>query len=61
MGSWHSGVRSVVGDGAVVEGTVERCLVWDGAYVGPDEHLVECARAGSRTEPLTVAVPVSRD
>jgi NDP-sugar pyrophosphorylase family protein len=49
-----SGGRSVIGEGAVVEGTVERCVVWDGAYVGPDEHLVEVIRAGTREEPLTV-------
>ncbi|HET7303646.1 MAG TPA: sugar phosphate nucleotidyltransferase, partial [Segeticoccus sp.] len=36
-----SGGAGVVGEGAVVEGRVERSVVWDGAYVGPDEHLVE--------------------
>lgn len=56
-----SGGRSVVGDGAVVEGTIERCVVWDGAYVGPDEHLVECVRAGSPAEPLTVPAPLNQD
>jgi NDP-sugar pyrophosphorylase family protein len=49
-----SGGRSVVGDGAVVEGTLDECVVWDGAYVGPDEHLVRCVRAGTREHPLTV-------
>jgi hypothetical protein len=46
--------RPVVGAGAVVEGTRDRCVVWDGAYVGPDEHLVQVVRAGTRTEPVTV-------
>jgi N-acetyl-alpha-D-muramate 1-phosphate uridylyltransferase len=49
-----SGGASVVGEGAVVEGTIERCVVWDGAYVGPDEHLVEVVRAGDRSRPVTV-------
>jgi NDP-sugar pyrophosphorylase family protein len=50
-----SGGASVIGEGAVVEGSVERCVVWPGAYVGPREHLVEVVRAGSRHQPLTVA------
>jgi MurNAc alpha-1-phosphate uridylyltransferase len=49
-----SGGRSVVGRGAVVEGMVERSVVWDGAYVGPDEHLVGTIRAGTREQPVTV-------
>lgn len=49
-----SGGRSVVGAGAVVEGLVERCVVWDGAYVGPREHLVDVVRAGDRSRPVTV-------
>lgn len=49
-----SGGESVVGAGAVVEGALERCVVWPGAYVGPGEHLVEAVRAGTRTDPLTV-------
>jgi N-acetyl-alpha-D-muramate 1-phosphate uridylyltransferase len=54
-----SGGASVVDPAAVVEGTVERCVVWDGAYVGPDEHLVEVIRAGTRTHPVTVATPLT--
>jgi N-acetyl-alpha-D-muramate 1-phosphate uridylyltransferase len=50
-----SGGRSVVGDGAVVEGRIERCVVWDGAWVGPVEHLVDAVRAGTRHAPVTVA------
>ena len=49
-----SGGRNVVGDGAVVQGRIERCVVWDGAWVGPGEHLVEAVRAGTREAPVTV-------
>lgn len=49
-----SGGVSVVGEGAVVEGTVERSVVWDGAHVGPDERLVDAVRAGTRSQPVTV-------
>ncbi len=49
-----SGGASVVGRGALVEGGIERCVLWDGSYVGPAEHLVECIRAGTRDEPVTV-------
>jgi hypothetical protein len=49
-----SGGASVVGPGAVVAGTLERSVVWPGAYVEGDEHLVEVVRAGSRQRPLTV-------
>jgi NDP-sugar pyrophosphorylase family protein len=38
------GGASVIGEGAVVLGTVERCVVWDGAVVGPREHLVDAIR-----------------
>jgi NDP-sugar pyrophosphorylase family protein len=50
-----SGGQSVFGEGAVVDGTVERCVVWDGAYVAPGEHLVEVIRAGTRENPMTVS------
>ncbi|HSJ45170.1 MAG TPA: sugar phosphate nucleotidyltransferase [Euzebyales bacterium] len=53
-----SGGRPVVGEGAVVEGSVERCVVWPHAYVGPDERLSECIRAGSRSDPVTVFAPL---
>jgi hypothetical protein len=49
-----SGGRAVIAPGAVVLGRVERSVVWDGAYVGPDEHLCDCIRAGTRAAPLTV-------
>ena len=44
-----SGGASVVADDAVVEGTVERCVVWPGSRVERGEHLVECVRAGGLT------------
>lgn len=44
-----SGGASVVGEGAVVEGTLERCVVWPGSRVGPGEHLVDAIRAEERT------------
>lgn len=50
-----SGGRSVVGAGARVDGTLERCVVWPGAAVTAGEHLVECIRAGTPDAPLTVA------
>ena len=53
-----SGGRSVVGAGATVEGCIDRCVVWPGAFVGPDEHLVECIRAGTRADPMTVTAPL---
>ncbi len=40
-----SGGESVVGPGAVVEGRIERCVVWAGAVVAAGEHLVEAIRA----------------
>jgi MurNAc alpha-1-phosphate uridylyltransferase len=48
------GGRSVVGAAAVVLGAIERCVVWDGAFVGPQERLVEVIRAGTRDAPVTV-------
>ncbi len=44
----------VVGAGADVQGRLTRSVVWDGAWVGLDEHLVDSVRAGSRAEPVTV-------
>lgn len=44
-----SGGRSVIGDGALVEGTVERSVVWPGSRVRPGERLVDAIRAGDRT------------
>jgi hypothetical protein len=49
-----SGGASVIGAGARVEGTVERCVVWDGAVVRAGEHLVGVVRAGTPASPVTV-------
>ncbi len=48
-----SGGESVVEDGARVEGTLDRCVVWAGARVHAGESLSCCIRARSR---LTVLV-----
>jgi MurNAc alpha-1-phosphate uridylyltransferase len=48
------GGRSVVDPSAVVEGEVERSVVWDGAHVAAGERLVEVVRAGTRLHPVTV-------
>jgi hypothetical protein len=48
-----SGGESVVGPGAIVEGTVEESVVWPGAYVRREERLRRAIRAGDR---LTVLV-----
>lgn len=50
-----SGGATVVGRGARVEGTAERCVVWDGATVDADEHLVGVVRAEGGGRRLTVA------
>jgi MurNAc alpha-1-phosphate uridylyltransferase len=42
-----SGGESVIGEGAVVAGTVDRCVLWPGAVVAADEHLVDCIRTSS--------------
>ncbi|MGL5859437.1 MAG: sugar phosphate nucleotidyltransferase [Angustibacter sp.] len=49
-----SGGHSVLGTGAVVEGTIDSCVIWDGAWVGPHEHLRQVIRAGTRERPVTV-------
>lgn len=41
---WLSGGASVIGDGAVVLGSVERSVVWPGAVVHAGEHLVDAIR-----------------
>jgi NDP-sugar pyrophosphorylase family protein len=49
-----SGGASVIGSGAVVNGTTDRCVIWPGAVVRAGEHLVEVVRAGTAHAPLTV-------
>jgi GTP:adenosylcobinamide-phosphate guanylyltransferase len=54
----RSGGQSVVGDGATVNGRIERCVVWPGANVDAREHLVEVVRARHRNgHKVTVAAP----
>lgn len=48
-----SGGRTVVGEGAVVDGGAEECVLWPGTRVGPDEHLWRAIRA---REDVTVLV-----
>lgn len=43
-----SGGESVVGDGAQVEGRIDRCVVWPGAVVVDGEHLTDAIRADKR-------------
>lgn len=47
-----SGGETVVGDGAVVEGSARRCVLWPGSTVHPHEHLVDAIR----TPTITVLV-----
>jgi CTP:molybdopterin cytidylyltransferase MocA len=44
-----SGGESVIGAGAVIEGSVTRCVVWPGARVERDEVLVETIRTPRST------------
>jgi N-acetyl-alpha-D-muramate 1-phosphate uridylyltransferase len=44
-----SGGASVVGRGAVVDGDIERTVVWDGAQVYASEYLVDAIRADRQT------------
>jgi molybdopterin-guanine dinucleotide biosynthesis protein A len=53
-----SGGESVIGANAVVDGTVDRCVVWPGATVHPGESLVEVVRARDLSgADLTVPAP----
>ena len=44
--------RSVIGAGAVIDGSVRDAVVWPGSQVGAGESLIGAVRAG----PLTVVV-----
>ncbi len=46
--TWSDGVP-VVGEGAVVRGTITRSVVWPGSTVALGEVLVDAIRAGTRT------------
>lgn len=47
-----SGGESVVGEGAVVDGTIDRCVLWPGAVVHTGEHLTKAIRADEATTVL---------
>jgi MurNAc alpha-1-phosphate uridylyltransferase len=49
--------QAVVGEGAIVHGRVTRGVVWPGAYVAPNEHLVDAIRAANG---VTVPAPPLR-
>jgi MurNAc alpha-1-phosphate uridylyltransferase len=49
-----TGGESVVGPGAVVDGSIRRCVVWPNAAVRAHEHLVDVIRAGTPDDPVTV-------
>lgn len=49
-----TGGGSAVSPGAVVRGALERAVVWPGAVVEADEHLVDAVRAGTAALPVTV-------
>ncbi|HVL90168.1 MAG TPA: sugar phosphate nucleotidyltransferase [Actinomycetota bacterium] len=40
-----SGGRTVAGEGARILGRAERCVLWPGVTVGPDEYLTDAIRA----------------
>lgn len=44
-----SGGASVIGEGAVIEGVVERCVIWPGERVEASERLVDAIRGDGRT------------
>lgn len=47
-----SGGRSVVAEGAVVDGEIERCVVWPGGVVRSGEQLVDAIRCDRRVTVL---------
>ena len=47
-----SGGASVVGEGAVVDGRIERCVLWPGVQVHRGESLVDAIRCDDRTTVL---------
>ncbi len=57
----HAPGGTLVEPGADVVGTLERAVVWAGARVGPDEHLVDAVRAGTAADPVTVDAGTARD
>jgi NDP-sugar pyrophosphorylase family protein len=49
---WASGGETVAGDGAVVEGTAARSVLWPGTRVAAGERLVDAIRASDRVTVL---------
>jgi hypothetical protein len=47
-----SGGVTVVGEGAVVDGVAERCVLWDGVRVSAGEVLVDAIRASNEVTVL---------
>jgi len=47
-----SGGESVVGDGAVVDGSIERSVIWPGAHVRSEEVLTDAIRCDDQTTVL---------
>jgi NDP-sugar pyrophosphorylase family protein len=47
-----SGGASVIGDGAIVDGEITRCVLWPGAVVRRGESLVDAIRCDARTTVL---------
>jgi hypothetical protein len=39
-----SGGHNVIGSGAIVDGTIERTVLWPGVHVASTEHLVDAIR-----------------
>ena len=46
-----NGGQSVIGEGCVVDGSIERCVLWPGVHVASKEHLSESIRA---TDDITI-------
>lgn len=55
-----SGGASVIGEGAVVLGEIERCVLWPGTIVRDDEVLIDAIRCSSQTTVLVRARNVPR-
>ena len=55
-----SGGESVVGEGAVVEGRIERTVLWPGTHVRVDEVLTDAIRCNANTTVLVRARDVPR-
>jgi NDP-sugar pyrophosphorylase family protein len=49
---WASSGATVLGEGAEVHGTAERCVLWEGALVAQGERLVDAVRASERVTVL---------